>query len=69
MEMVAAVYDQSHGYENGVTAAMSTVEETMEMLGLVVFIYALTAYLSSSFGHVRLRFGGPASLEHASPAP
>ena len=43
MEMVAAVYDQSHGYENAVTASLSTVEETMEMLGLVLFNYALTA--------------------------
>jgi hypothetical protein len=62
MEMVAAVYDQSHGYENAITAAMANIEETMEMAGLVIFNYALTAYLSSTFGRVGISigFGAPA---------
>jgi hypothetical protein len=69
MEMVAGVYDQSHGYENAVTATMANVEETMEMAGLVIFIYALTAYLSSAFGDVRLRFGAHASDGQRPPVP
>lgn len=44
MEMVAALHDQTAGYENPVTAALTTVEEAMEMFGLVVFIHALMRY-------------------------
>jgi hypothetical protein len=57
MEMVAAVYDESHGYENAITAAMANVEESMEMLGLVVFGYALLSYLTSTFGPLRIGAG------------
>lgn len=71
MEMVAAIYDQSHDFENAVTAAMANVEETMEMAGLVIFIYALTAYLSSTFGRVGIGFGfgAPATQERRTDAP
>jgi hypothetical protein len=31
-------------------------EESLEMVGLVLFVYALSAYLSSEIGEMRIQF-------------
>jgi hypothetical protein len=56
MEMAAGVYDERHGYNTATTAVLSTIEETMEMVGLVVFIHALMQYLAAAHGSLCIRF-------------
>lgn len=62
MEMVAGVIVESSG--NGVEEAglgapshiaVQTVEETCEMLGIVVFIYALLCYIESHWGGLNVK--------------
>lgn len=45
MEMVGSYYDGIDGQQNLVYAMLATVEEVMEMMGCVVFIYGLLTYL------------------------
>lgn len=59
MEMVAGAYDDIHGYENAVTGTLATIEESMEMLGVVVFIHALMTHLGYLTGGFHLRIDGP----------
>jgi hypothetical protein len=46
MELVQGWHDGLYGI-NGTTALITTVEEVLEMLGIVVFIYALLSRLGS----------------------
>ena len=46
MEMVGSYFAESIGQQNIIYAAIATVEEVMEMTGIVMFIYALLYYLS-----------------------
>lgn len=51
MEMVAGMLaDSSIGLESVAHTVSQTVEETLEMLGVVLFMYALLDYLGSRFG-------------------
>jgi hypothetical protein len=44
-----------HGQENAVFAILVTIEETLEMLGVAVFIYALLCQLESRVSRVEVR--------------
>lgn len=62
MEMVAGVIVESSGHgveEAGLGApshiAAQTIEETAEMLGIVVFIYALLCYIESHWGSLNVK--------------
>lgn len=46
MEMIAGQYADLHGVENFTYSMITTVEEALEMSGVVVFIYALLRYMS-----------------------
>ena len=45
MEMVGSYYDGIDGQQNLVYAMLATIEEVMEMMGCVIFIYGLLTYL------------------------
>lgn len=60
MEMVGGWYAQNYGSGNLSYVAIATLEETLEMLGVVIFIYALLRYLAAEIGAVRLVFGDAA---------
>lgn len=65
VEMLGAQYHSLHGVDTqaGVDtmayALIVACEEGLELLGILVFIYALSSYLGSSIGPIRLVFGEP----------
>ena len=56
-ELIESRHCEIYGKENLAYMIMTTVEESMEMGGAIVFIWALLSYLSEFYGEVRLRFG------------
>jgi len=54
LEMMAASYEDKY-YSMGV-AVLPAVEEFCEMMGVVIFIYALCSYISSHMKHIQLNF-------------
>ena len=55
-EMIGSYWADLNGKENFVYTAIASLEELFEMLGVVVFIYALLSYISSELTEVRVRF-------------
>ncbi|MCB1124592.1 MAG: hypothetical protein KJT03_23770, partial [Verrucomicrobiae bacterium] len=49
MEMISANYFDHHGGKTLAYDLMTTLEESLEMLGVFTFIYALLAYLGNEF--------------------
>ncbi len=47
MEMLGSAYSKLHGQQNLIYALLATLEEVMEMLGIVVFVYGLLSHLES----------------------
>jgi hypothetical protein len=60
-ELVEGYYDSLHPGENFVFAMMATVEESLEMAGTTVFIYALLRYISIHYHEVLFRIGDSGS--------
>ena len=58
VEAVTGWYFDAHGEADGTYKAMVTIEEVLEMLGIVVFIYALLEYMSSFATEVRFHVDG-----------
>ena len=57
LEMLGGVVSETWGNDNPTYVAMQTIEETLEMAGIVVFIYALADYMATRFGGLRVRIG------------
>ena len=55
MEMVDGYYASLYSQENIIYKLLTTIEEFLEMLGIVVFIYALLSYITSHVKGVSLR--------------
>jgi hypothetical protein len=55
MEMVGGYYSSSYGEENMIYQIIVTIEEFLEMLGVIVFIYALLSYMSFNMKGVELK--------------
>lgn len=47
LEMVAGIYAEDSGEQNIVIAALTSIEEFMEMSGIAIFIYALLTYINT----------------------
>jgi hypothetical protein len=59
IEMLEAQYETLHGRENlTYSLLLQGVEEGMEMVGIIIFLYALSSYLSSYRGEVVIEFRG-----------
>ena len=56
VEMFSGNYAEAHGERLGYSMVV-TLEETLEMAGVIVFIYALLDYVARTFGEVRFRLG------------
>ncbi|MEW5860887.1 MAG: hypothetical protein AB1861_26530 [Cyanobacteriota bacterium] len=54
VEMLESYWVAMQGKENFVYAIMATVEELLEMLGIIIFIYALLSYMSSQLKEMRI---------------
>jgi len=66
MEMIAGILVESNIHEGEAAGlgslshiAVQTVEETCEMLGIVVFIYALLCYIENRWGSFQVQFQSP----------
>jgi len=55
MEMVGSVYASQFGIKNLPYNTLTTIEETLEMLGLVLTIYTFLDYLKKNYGSIDLR--------------
>lgn len=55
VEMISGYYSYYYGQATWGNALITTVEEVLEMLGIVLFIYALLHYMRSYLGTIRLR--------------
>lgn len=60
VEMIQGRHADLYGMRNMTYAVLTTIEELCEMLGVVVFIYALMSYLSSHMREVQVRIGDDA---------
>lgn len=59
MELITIYYANLYGTKSLLPyAIMSTVEETLEMAGIILFIYALLDYIASSVKEIRFRVVG-----------
>lgn len=57
-ELIGGCYVESHGRQNLTYLVMTTVEESLEMAGVAIFIWALLAYIADNHKEVRFRFDG-----------
>jgi hypothetical protein len=57
-ELFGGDYAEAHGEKLGY-AMVSTVEESLEMAGVIVFIYALLDYVAREYREVLFEVGGP----------
>lgn len=69
LELAGGWYVERHG-RGIVQGIISTVEEALEMAGIIVFIYALLDHLAARYGEVRLRLSAdgapqPSDRSHA----
>lgn len=53
VELIGSRHAELHGYENWTYSLIATVEESLEMAGLVVFIGALLSYCADKYKNVR----------------
>ena len=47
IEMIGGYHSEAYGEDNLLYSVITTIEESMEMFGIVVFIYALLSYITS----------------------
>lgn len=56
-EMIGGYYyAMTHEMGNWVFITISTTEESLEMVGMIIFIFALLGYMAETLGEVRFRF-------------
>ena len=63
MEMITGQYATLYGQRNLPYALLTTIEELLEMSGVLVFIYALLVYLRRYVKVIQLNIGNSPSLE------
>ncbi len=56
MELVGGSYSEAHGRDNLIYIALTTIEESLEMLGVIVFIWALLEYIADTYREIEVQF-------------
>jgi len=56
MELVAGPYAEINGNATFAYSMMATLEEALEMAGVLLFVYALLGFIAASFGEILVRF-------------
>jgi hypothetical protein len=56
MEMVGGTYKESYGTRNAVYYLISTVEESMEISGLIFFLHSLLEYIAADYALAQIVF-------------
>lgn len=69
IELLEGRFDEVHGDRNLVSGLMATVQETGEMAGVIIFIWALLRYLGDRHGDLRLRLAAAPVAEAAPQRP
>jgi hypothetical protein len=59
VELIGSRHAELHGYENWTYSMIATLEESLEMAGLVVFIWGLLTYCADNYKKARFRFSAP----------
>ncbi|MFX0142379.1 MAG: hypothetical protein ACFFDN_52550 [Candidatus Hodarchaeota archaeon] len=54
-EIIGGLYQTNHGLTNLTYALITDVEEFLEMVGILVFIYALLSYISLDFNYLKIQ--------------
>ncbi len=57
-ELIGGYWTESYGQENIIYALITTCEESLEMAGVLVFIYALMSYIASELRDLSFRIVG-----------
>lgn len=57
-ELIGGCFAELHGARNLTYSMIVTVEESLEMAGVIVFIRALLAYIADNYKEVQFRFEG-----------
>lgn len=59
MELLAGAHDELYTYNTFGTSVLTSIEELMEMMGIVIFIYALLSYIRSEMNglNVKIKIG------------
>jgi hypothetical protein len=57
LDTLGVRWGRAHGEHNAAYVTMATVEESLEMAGVIVFIYAVLDYLGRRYGEIRIRLG------------
>ncbi|MGB7925671.1 MAG: hypothetical protein WCF57_20700 [Pyrinomonadaceae bacterium] len=57
MGFVMERYATRHGWDNMTLEMLAALEEFMEMIGIVIFIYALMSYMETHLKEMRVRIG------------
>jgi hypothetical protein len=63
VELFEGAWREGHGHRNVVYHALVTLEEAMEMVGLIFFINALMRHIARRYGEVGLDFDGVRSAD------
>lgn len=58
VELVEGWWREGHGHRNLTYHGLVSLEEGMEMIGVITFIHALLSYIAICFGEVRFGFDG-----------
>lgn len=69
IELIEGWFDEVHGDRNLVSGLIATVQETGEMAGVIIFIWALLRYLGEHYGDLRLRLAAAPAVEVAARRP
>jgi hypothetical protein len=55
-ELIGGSYAEIHGVENLIYGAISTVEESLEMLGIIIALWGLMTYINDNYQQVQFVF-------------
>jgi len=55
-ELIGGRYAEVHGYDNWTYTFIATAEETLEMAGMITFIWALLKYCAENYRYARVTF-------------
>ena len=64
IEMISAYHAELHGENNLIYKMITTVEESLEMMGILVFIYSLLFYLQNYLGSINLSVSFKKEIGH-----
>jgi hypothetical protein len=58
-------FDLHQGVKDVLYTTITTIEETLELMGIQVFLFALLSHLEIEFGNLRIRLSSPPTVSHS----